>query len=83
MTDTMTREQRHRNMVAIKSKNTKPEQFIRHELFARGYRYRNNVNYVIGHPDLWLKKYNTAIFINGCFGTGIQGVNMQQCQKAI
>ena len=36
-------------------------------LFARGYRYRVNVNYITGHPDLFLRKYNTAIFINGCF----------------
>ncbi len=54
-------------MAAIQSKNTKPELLIRHWLFTRGYRYRLNVNYVPGHPDLFLRKYNTAIFIHGCF----------------
>ena len=32
-----------------------------------GYRYRKNVSAVVGHPDIWMRKYNTAIFVNGCF----------------
>ncbi len=67
MTDIKSTEERSKNMSAIRSKNTKPEQFIRHELFIRGYRYRNNVKNVFGHPDLWMAKYRTAIFVNGCF----------------
>lgn len=67
MTDRISKEKRSKNMSAIKCKDTKPEQYIRHELFARGYRYRKNVNYVEGHPDLFLRKYNTAIFVHGCF----------------
>ena len=54
-------------MAAIKSKRTKPELFLRHALFVKGYRYRVNVNYIPGHPDLFLRKYNLAIFVNGCF----------------
>lgn len=54
-------------MAAIKSRRTKPELFLRHELFKRGYRFRVNVNYIPGHPDLFLRKYNLAIFVNGCF----------------
>lgn len=67
MTDIISPEARSRNMSAIRSKNTKPEVYLRHLLFMRGYRYRNNVSNVIGHPDLYMAKYNTAIFINGCF----------------
>ena len=67
MTDRVSAKQRSRNMSAIKGKNTTIEQFICHELFKRGYRYRKNVNYVYGHPDIFLRKYNTAFFINGCF----------------
>lgn len=67
MADIKSREERSRNMAAIRGKNTKPEQFICHELFKRGFRYRKNVNYIEGHPDLFLRKYNTAIFIHGCF----------------
>lgn len=65
--DIVTKEKRSRNMAAIKSKDTKPEVYIRKRLFSLGYRYRKNTSAIIGHPDLWLKKYRTAIFINGCF----------------
>lgn len=60
-------EERSRNMSRIRSRDTKPEVWLRKQLFARGYRYRKNVNYIPGHPDLWLAKYHTAIFVHGCF----------------
>ena len=65
--DIKSAEDRSRNMAAIRSKDTKPEIFFRKLLFANGFRYRKNVNYIPGHPDLYLAKYNTAIFIHGCF----------------
>lgn len=40
MPDTLTQEQRRRCMSHIRSKNTRPEILVRHELFRRGYRYR-------------------------------------------
>ena len=67
MADIKSVEDRSRNMAAIKSKNTSPELFIRRLLFAKGYRYRLYPKSLPGHPDLWLKKYNTAIFVHGCF----------------
>ena len=67
MTDIKSPEERSRNMANIRSKDTKPEIWFRKKLFSKGYRYRKNVNYIFGHPDLWLKKYNTAIFVHGCF----------------
>lgn len=82
MTDIKTIEERSRNMAAIKGKNTKPEQYICHELYHRGFRYRKNVNYVTGHPDIYLAKYNTAIFVNGCFGIDMKDVNIHTLQKA-
>lgn len=54
-------------MAAIKSKDTKPEIFFRKLLYSRGFRYRKNVSNIPGHPDLYLAKYNTAIFVHGCF----------------
>lgn len=65
--DIKSAEDRSRNMAAIRSKDTKPEIFFRKLLFANGFRYRKNVNYVPGHPDLYLAKYHTAIFVHGCF----------------
>lgn len=60
-------EERSRNMAAIRSKNTKPEIYFRKLLFAQGYRYSLNSKKIPGHPDIYLRKYNTAIFIHGCF----------------
>ena len=59
--------ERSKNMAAIHSRNTKPEVYLRKLLFARGYRYGLNSKTVPGRPDIYLKKYNTAIFVNGCF----------------
>ncbi|MCD8014611.1 MAG: very short patch repair endonuclease [Lachnospiraceae bacterium] len=67
MADIKSPEERSRNMSKIRSKNTKPEEYIRKKLFHMGYRYRKNVSTVYGHPDAWLPKYNTALFVHGCF----------------
>lgn len=65
--DTMTKEQRHRNMSHIKSKSTSLEILVRKRLFRDGFRYRINVSTLPGKPDIVLPKYHTVIFINGCF----------------
>lgn len=67
MADTVSVETRSRNMAAIKGKNTVPEVYFRHLLFSRGLRYRLNVSGIPGHPDIYLAKYRTAVFVNGCF----------------
>ena len=67
MADIKSPEQRSQNMAKIRNKDTKPEEYIRHLLFSRGYRYRKNVASVPGHPDAWLAKYNVALFVHGCF----------------
>ena len=59
--------QRSRNMAAIKGKDTKPEVYLRKLLFSEGIRYRKNVRTMPGCPDLWLSKYRTVVFVNGCF----------------
>ena len=67
MADILSPEQRSRNMAAIRSKNTKPEIYLRKLLFAEGYRYHISEKSIPGHPDIFLHKYNTAIFVHGCF----------------
>ena len=62
MADRLTKEQRHKNMSAIRGKNTKPEIIVRKYLFSRGFRYRLN------HTRL-----PTVIFVNGCFWHGHSG----------
>lgn len=68
--DKLTTEQRHKNMAAIRSKNTKPEMIVRRGLWKRGFRYRLNHKRLPGHPDLVLRKYRTCVFVNGCFWHG-------------
>ena len=67
MSDHLTIEQRHKNMAAVKSKDTKPEMVVRKYLWSRGFRYRVNNPRLPGHPDIVLRKYHTCIFVNGCF----------------
>ena len=66
----LTPEQIHKNMAAIRGKNTKPELIVRKGLWSRGFRYRLNYRRLPGHPDLVLRKYRTCIFVNGCFWHG-------------
>ena len=67
MADIKSPEERSWNMAKIRSRDTKPEEYVRKLLFSQGYRYRKNVSSVPGHPDAWLAKYNTAVFVHGCF----------------
>lgn len=67
MADNLTKEVRSMNMSHIRSKNSKPEETVRKFLFANGFRYRKNVNSLPGCPDIVLPKYQTVIFVNGCF----------------
>jgi len=70
MSDRHTPEQRRFNMQQIKGTNTKPEILLRKLLFSKGFRYRINNKNLPGKPDIVLKKYNTVIFVNGCFWHG-------------
>ena len=58
---------RSQNMARVKSKNTKPEDFLRKLLWHKGFRYRLNYKELPGSPDLYIPKYKVAIFANGCF----------------
>ena len=71
--DKHTSQQRHANMAAIHSLDTKPEMIVRRGLWKRGFRYRLNHKRLPRHPDLVLRKYKTCIFINGCFWHGHEG----------
>ena len=70
MTDRLTPQQRHYVMSRIHGKGTKPELKVRQWLWRHGYRYRLNVKSVPGKPDIVMRKYRTAIFVNGCFWHG-------------
>lgn len=73
MTDVHDSKTRSYNMSQIKSKNTKPEIFVRKYLHSKGLRFRLHNNKLPGKPDLTLPKYYTVIFVNGCFWHGHNG----------
>lgn len=82
MADTISPERRSQNMSAIRSKDTKPEIYLRKLLFAEGYRYRIAEKSIPGHPDMFLRKYNTAIFVHGCFWHRHQGCKYAYTPKS-
>ena len=82
MADIVSPEQRSKNMAAIRSRDTKPEVYFRKLLFAQGYRYRIADKSVPGHPDIFLRKYNTAIFVHGCFWHRHQGCKYAYTPKS-
>lgn len=67
MADIKTPEQRSRNMSHIRCSDTHPEVIFRKWLFSAGYRYSLGNRKIAGHPDIWMPKYNLAIFVHGCF----------------
>ncbi len=68
--DKLTKEQRRKNMQAVKSKGSKIETLLAKELWKRGHRYRKNNKTVYGKPDLTFKKYKIAIFVDSEFWHG-------------
>ncbi|MFC2004858.1 very short patch repair endonuclease [Chloroflexota bacterium] len=65
--DTITAQQRTRNMSRIRSKNTAPELAVRQMLTKSGVRYRLHLMSLPGKPDITIARRKTIIFINGCF----------------
>lgn len=82
MTDKMTPNQRHYCMSQIHSSGTKPEILVRRWLWSHGYRYRLNVKGVPGKPDIVMRHYRTAIFVNGCFWHGHKGCDNFRIPKS-
>lgn len=62
--DRHTKEQRSKNMQAIRSTNSKMEVQLAKALWAVGYRYRKNDKSVFGKPDITFKKLKIAIFVD-------------------
>ncbi|HNV62931.1 MAG TPA: DNA mismatch endonuclease Vsr [Bacteroidales bacterium] len=68
--DVLTKEQRSKNMKAIRSKNTKMELLLAKALWAQGVRYRKNDKAIFGCPDLTIRKHKLAIFVDSEFFHG-------------
>lgn len=68
--DNHTPEQRHKNMQAVKNKDSRIELLLRKELWSRGIRYRKNIKFVYGHPDIAFIKKKVAVFCDSEFWHG-------------
>jgi DNA mismatch endonuclease, patch repair protein len=68
--DIFTKKKRSQIMASISNKETKPEISVRRFLFSQGFRFRKNLKTLSGKPDIVLPKYETVIFVHGCFWHG-------------
>ncbi len=73
--DRHTTEQRHKNMQAVKNKDTDIEFALRRELRSRGLRYRKNAKDVTGKPDIVFKRKRIAVFCDSEFWHGYDWEN--------
>ena len=65
--DHLSPEERSELMSRINATETEPEQLTRSLLHKAGYRFRKNVSDLPGTPDVVLPKYDTVIFVHGCY----------------
>jgi DNA mismatch endonuclease, patch repair protein len=65
--DFVSKKKRSKIMKSIKSKNTKPEIYLRKYLFSKGLRYKINYKKLPGKPDIVFVSSKLAIFVHGCF----------------
>lgn len=54
-----------RIMSRVRSKDSKAEMMLRRELHRRGIRYRLHATDVLGRPDLVIRKWKFAVFVDG------------------
>lgn len=75
--DNHTREQRRKNMQAVKNKDSEIELLLRRELWLRGLRYQKNSKKVFGKPDIVFIGKKVAVFCDSEFWHGFDWDNMK------
>jgi len=68
--ETMMPRSRSELMRRIRVRDTGPEMVVRRFLHARGYRFRVGRKDLPGRPDIVLPKWQTVVFVHGCFWHG-------------
>jgi DNA mismatch endonuclease (patch repair protein) len=69
-------------MAGIRSRDTKPEVLLRKLLHRAGYRFRLGSKIGRIKPDVVLPKWQTAIFIHGCFWHGHDHCHLYRLPKS-
>lgn len=67
MPDVHTREQRSRNMAAIRHRDTTPERIVRSVVHSMGARFSLQRRDLPGRPDIVLRSRHQVILVHGCF----------------
>lgn len=57
-------------MARVRRRDTEPERVVRRLLHRNGFRFRVCTKALPGSPDVALPKWQTAIFVHGCFWHG-------------
>ena len=70
MGDFLTKEDRSLLMSRVRNRGTSAERYVRRKIWGAGFRYRLNVRRLPGAPDLVLRRYDTAVLVQGCFWHG-------------
>jgi DNA mismatch endonuclease (patch repair protein) len=68
--DNLSPKERSAQMAKVRSKDTKPEMFVRRLVYSMGYRYRLHRSDLPGKPDMVFGPRRKVIFIHGCFWHG-------------
>lgn len=69
-------------MSRIRAKDTRPEVIVRSLLHRLGYRFRLNCKDIPGKPDIVLPKYQTAIYVHGCYWHRHAGCHLAYTPKS-
>ena len=77
-----TKEQISFNMKRVKNKDSEIEITLRKELWARGLRYRKNVNRIFGKPDIAFIGKKIAVFCDSEFWHGYDWDHKSQENKS-
>ena len=67
MGDFLSKDRRSALMSRVRNRGTAAELHVRRALWSAGFRYRLNVRKLPGAPDLVLRRYRTAVMVQGCF----------------
>ena len=68
-------------MAGIRGKDTKPEIIVRRLLHKLGYRFRLHRKDLPGRPDIVLPKWETVVFVNGCYWHGHENCELYRTPK--
>ena len=65
--DVVSQKIRSQMMAGIRNKDTKPEMLVRQYLHSLGFRFRLHNRIGKSRPDITLARWNTCIFVHGCY----------------